>query len=204
MLSYPSSLNWLFAFLSVHHTNLQLLCHLELWIAKQRADRTSIYQYQVSWLKLVSGPMLGLVCFRFLFFFVTASPTVPSSRFLFRLVFMVLLFSVLGTSNLFFLTLRGLGPLAPFLFFNGGPAAEGDVGVESCLNTVGCSSCFSACRRLEGCWTSYFINLTLAFVCNVMSLGGSRTTTNRLIWTIGVANTVRSWTRSGCDWVVMT
>ena len=173
-----------------------------MWIAACW-HRTSISsEYQVSWLKLVSGPMLGLVCFRFLFFFVAASPAVPSSRFLFRPVFMVLLSSVLGTSNLFFLTLRGLGPLAPFLFFNGGPA-EGD-GVESCLNTVGCSSCFSACRGLEECWTSYFINLTLAFACIVMSLGDSRTTTNRLIWTIGVANTVRSWTRRGCDWVVMT
>ena len=28
--------------------------------------------------------------------------------------------------------------------------------------------------------------------------------TERLIWTIGVAGTLRSFTRSGCDWVAIT
>lgn len=53
--------------------------------------------------------------------------------------------SILGwfdTNIFFFLTLRGLGPLAPFLFFNGVPVAE--VEVNSLPETVGCSNCSSA------------------------------------------------------------
>lgn len=64
--------------------------------------------------------------------------------------------SILGwfdTNTFFFLTLRGLGPLAPFLFFNGVPVPE--VEVNSLPETVGCSNCSSAwLRGSKDCWTN--------------------------------------------------
>jgi len=90
-------------------------------------------------------------------------------------------------SVFFFFTLRGFGPLGLFFFRKGWV----DVDVLGSAFNSG-----NVAWRVRSSFAS--------FALRVVSLGGSRTMTERLMWTIGAAGILRSFTRSGCDWVATT